>query len=538
MPTRLNVSMMLVSSLLALPVIVVFASWSTPQLQIWQHLAQTVLSDYVFNSLILAFSVGIGCLIIGTTLAWCVVKYEFWGRRLLQWLFILPLAMPAYIIAYTYTGLLDFAGPVQTALRDYFQLSYGQYWFPEIRSLGGAVSVMVLVLYPYVYILARTAFTEQSRNLKEASGSLGVSSFNYFRKVAWPLARPALLTGSALAMMEAFADYGTVQYFGVSTFTTGIFRTWFGLDNQLAASQLAALLCTFVLVVLLLEKWSRRQIRYYQSGQSHQPIMRKKLSLSRSVLMFLLCLTVPFFGFILPVGQLLIWALSYTEMGLDSAFFTLMWNSFWLAAVTACLVVLIALLYGFAKRLSPTPMMTWQVQGVSLGYAIPGTVIAVGVLVPLSWADHQFNQITALLFNLTPGLIFSGTVFALILAYTVRFLAVALQSVEAGLGRVTPAMDEAARCLGASPRQVLWRVHLPIMRASILSAALLVFVDVLKELPATLILRPFNFDTLAVSAFQYASDERLIDAALPALAIVLAGLLPVILLSRAMDKHA
>ncbi|GAA0853481.1 iron ABC transporter permease [Aliiglaciecola litoralis] len=529
---------MLVSSLLALPVIVVFASWSTPQLQIWQHLAQTVLSDYVFNSLILAFSVGIGCLIIGTTLAWCVVKYEFWGRRLLQWLFILPLAMPAYIIAYTYTGLLDFAGPVQTALRDYFQLSYGQYWFPEIRSLGGAVSVMVLVLYPYVYILARTAFTEQSRNLKEASGSLGVSSFNYFRKVAWPLARPALLTGSALAMMEAFADYGTVQYFGVSTFTTGIFRTWFGLDNQLAASQLAALLCTFVLVVLLLEKWSRRQIRYYQSGQSHQPIMRKKLSLSRSVLMFLLCLTVPFFGFILPVGQLLIWALSYTEMGLDSAFFTLMWNSFWLAAVTACLVVLIALLYGFAKRLSPTPMMTWQVQGVSLGYAIPGTVIAVGVLVPLSWADHQFNQITALLFNLTPGLIFSGTVFALILAYTVRFLAVALQSVEAGLGRVTPAMDEAARCLGASPRQVLWRVHLPIMRASILSAALLVFVDVLKELPATLILRPFNFDTLAVSAFQYASDERLIDAALPALAIVLAGLLPVILLSRAMDKHA
>jgi iron(III) transport system permease protein len=538
LPSRLSILLLLISAILAFPVIIVFGSWSVPQLSIWQHLADTVLIDYIFNSLVLALGVGFGCLVIGTALAWCIAKYQFFGRRILQWLIVLPLAMPAYIIAYTYTGLLDFAGPLQSALRSHFELSYGDYWFPEIRSLGGAICVMVLVLYPYVYILARTAFSEQSANLKEASGSLGVSSFQYFRRIALPLARPALFTGAALAMMEAFADYGTVKYFGVNTFTTGIFRTWFGLDNQIAASQLAALLCTFVLIVLLLEKWSRRKIRYYQSGQMHQPAPRKKLTTSSSIAMFLACLLVPLLGFIVPVCQLLFWSLSYAESGLDGTFFTLMWNSFSLAAISAGLIVGLALLYSYGKRLSPNRLMRWQMQTVSLGYAIPGTVIAVGVLVPLSWVDIQLNQITTSLFNLTPGLIFSGTVFALMLAYAVRFLAVALQNVEAGLARVTPSMDEAARSLGAKPKQVLWRVHLPIVRASILSAFLLVFVDVLKELPATLILRPFNFDTLAVSAFQYASDERLIDAALPALAIVMAGLLPVIILTRALDKYA
>ncbi|MDC0603329.1 iron ABC transporter permease [Aliiglaciecola sp.] len=530
--------MLALSVVILLPLLVVFLSWLVPQYEVWSHLADTVLWDYFSNSLLLAFSVGFGCLCLGTATAWFIVKYEFWGRRVLQWLMILPLAMPAYIIAYTYTGLLDFAGPIQTLLRETFNWSYGDYWFPEIRSLAGAIFVMVLVLYPYVYILARTAFSEQSKGLQEASQSLGISSWQYFCKVALPLARPALLMGAALAMMEAFADYGTVQYFGVNTFTTGIFRTWFGMGNQLAASQLAALLCTFVLVVLLLEKWSRRQIKYYQRGQDKRKIARIKLTTARSVGLFFLLIMAPVFGFLIPVGQLLYWTINFASSDLDWSFLTLVWNSFSLAAGASVLIVFIAVLYGYAQRLNPKPIMKIQVQTVSLGYAIPGTVIAVGVLVPLSWADIQLNKLTDYFWGATPGLILSGTVVALLLAYTVRFLAVALQNVETGLSRVTPSMDEAARSLGAKPNKVLWKIHFPIMRASILSAVLLVFVDVLKELPATLILRPFNFDTLAVSAFQFASDERLIDAAMPAIAIVFAGLFPVILLSRALDKHA
>lgn len=529
---------MIVSIVLLVPLCMVFLSWLNPQVGVWSHLYETVLFDYIVNSLVLAFSVGLGCLVIGTASAWFVVKYEFWGRRTLQWLIVLPLAMPAYIIAYTYTGLLDFAGPVQTYLREQFGWAYGDYWFPEIRSLGGAITVMILVLYPYVYILARTAFSEQSRALQEASSSLGVSSWQYFKQVAWPLARPALLTGAALAMMEAFADYGTVQYFGVNTFTTGIFRTWFGMGNQLAASQLAALLCTFVLVVLLLEKWSRRKVKYYQRGQSKQKIARINLSLGRSLGLFFGLLIVPVLGFFIPVGQLLYWSIHFAASDIDASFLTLVWNSFSLAAGASVLIVFIAILYGYAKRLQPKAMMKAQVQTVSLGYAIPGTVIAVGVLVPLSWADIQINKLTDALFQYTPGLILSGTIVALLLAYLVRFLSVAIQNIESGLARITPSMDEAARSLGAKPRHVLGKIHLPIMRASVLSAILLVFVDVLKELPATLILRPFNFDTLAVSAFQFASDERLIDAAPPAIAIVIAGLLPVILLSKALDNHA
>lgn len=524
------------SLVLSLPVIVIYASLMEPQITIWQHLADTVLSDYVLNSLILAFSVGLGALIIGTSLAWVIARYEFTGRSIMQWLVVLPLAMPAYIIAYTYTGMLDFAGPVQTWLREQFAWQYGDYWFPEIRSLSGAIVVMTLVLYPYVYMLARTAFSEQSRSLREASLSLGVSNSGHFFKIALPLARPALLTGAALAMMEAFADYGTVQYFGVSTFTTGIFRTWFGLGNQIAASQLAALLCTLVLILLLFEKWSRRNIRYYQSSQSKQASKRipKKGSLGGGI--FLGCLIVPFLGFFLPVFQLLEWALDTSSQRFSADYFELLWNSFMLASIAAIVIVAVALLFAYGKRLNKNPLMSTQVQIVSMGYAIPGTVIAVGVLLPFSWADKAINELAQRWFDATPGLILSGTIVALIFAYAVRFLSVAMQNVESGLSRVTPSMDNAGRSLGLKPTAVLTKIHLPILRASILSAFLLVFVDVLKELPATLILRPFNFDTLAVSAYQYASDERLVDAAMPALSIVLIGLAPVILLSRALDK--
>ncbi len=531
-------SLVFLSFILGLPVVAILYSLLDPQWDIWSHLAETVLADYVVNSLILAAGVGAGTLFIGTSLAWLIARFQFVGRSAIQWIVLLPLSMPAYIIAYTYTGMLDFAGPLQTSLRQQFGWSYGDYWFPEIRSLGGAICMLVLVLYPYVYMLARTAFAEQSASLLEASRSMGVSGFSHFRKVEFPLARPAIFTGTALAMMEAFADYGTVQYFGVSTFTTGIFRTWFGLGNQLAAAQLAALLCTFVLILLLLEKYSRRRISYYHQGQKHTRQTPKKVSAGSSLVILILCIIPPILGFLVPALQLANWAIGNPNQAIDASFMSLVGNSLMLATVAALIVVLLALVFAYAKRLKQSKLVNTQVQIASLGYALPGTVIAVGVLIPLSWTDLQLNRLIELWFGNSIGLIFSGTLFALIFAYSVRFLSVALHNVETGLGRIKPSMDDAARSLGLKPRQVLTRIHVPLLRMSVLSALLLVFVDVLKELPATLILRPFNFNTLAVRSYELASDERLFDAALPALAIVLVGLIPVILLVKALEKPA
>lgn len=529
-------SLQLLGLLLALPVIVIFASFFYPQVELWRHLADTVLADYVVNSLLLATGVGAICLVLGTGLAWIIVRYDFYGRSVMQWLVLLPMAMPAYIIAYSYTGMLDFAGPLQTAIRSQFGWSYGDYWFPEIRSLTGSILMMSLVLYPYVYMLARTAFSDQAQSLREASRSMGVSTRRHFLRVSFPLARPAILTGTALAMMEAFADYGTVSYFGVNTFTTGIFRTWFGLGNGIAAAQLAALLCSFVLILLLLEKWSRRHTRYYYQGQKRQSQPPISVSPIASLMLFLVCGLAPLLGFFIPVFQLFEWSILTWSDNANWEFLSLLANSFMLASLSALIIVTIALLFAYAKRKTTSLLLAIQVQVASLGYAIPGTVIAIGVLLPLSWADTQINELSEWLFGGSPGLILSGTIFAVILAYAVRFMSVALHNVETGLARITPNMDNAAQSLGLSSSKTLLKVHLPLLKASVLSAVLLVFVDVLKELPATLILRPFNFNTLAVRSYEMASDERLSDAAFPALAIVLVGLLPVIMLTKALDK--
>ena len=528
-------AVLLPALLLALPVLVIFASLLTPQTDIWQHLRQTVLADYVLNSMLLAGGTGLGALFIGTGTAWLVSQYQFVGRRYLEWLLLLPLAMPAYIIAYTYTGMLDFAGPLQNLLRELTGWRYGDYWFPEIRSLGGAVLMLTLVLYPYVYMLARTAFREQSLSLLEASRTLGLTPRQHFWQVALPLARPAILTGTALAMMEAFADYGTVQYFGVATFTTGIFRTWFGMGSQLAAAQLAAMLTGFVLMLLLLERWSRRKVRYYHQGQRSLAGLRRQLTLPKQLVLLVVCLLPLLLGFVVPALQLCHWALSNYQLTLNSQFASLVWNSFTLAALAAVIAVVLALLFAYGKRLRRDVFVQAPVRLAALGYAVPGTVIAIGVMLPLAYLDGQIDLLAERWFGVRTGLIFSGTLFALLLAYSVRFLAVSLHSVEAGLERIKPSMDNAARSLGCSPLQVLQKVHVPLLRGSVLTALLLVFVDVLKELPATLLLRPFNFNTLAVRTYELASDERLADAALPALAIVLVGLLPVILLARSVE---
>ena len=525
---------------LALPVLVVLGYLLVPTGEVWDHLAATVLQDYVVNSLWLMLGVTVGTLIGGVGTAWLISMCRFPGRGLFEWALLLPMAMPAYIIAYTYTGLLDFAGPVQSALRGWFGWGFGDYWFPEVRSLPGAVVMLSLVLYPYVYLLARAAFLGQSLCVLDVSRTLGNGPWRTFFTVALPLARPAIVAGLSLALMETLADYGTVQYFGVATFTTGIFRTWYGLGNTAAAAQLAALLLGFIFLLILLERLSRRQARYHQTSQRHQAIRRHPLTGWRGLAALGFCLLPLTFGFLVPAGQLAAWALEVAGATLDEAFWRLVGHSLVLAATAAILALLLALILGYGQRLQPTRAVRVAVRVAGLGYAVPGTVIAVGVIIPFGWLDNRVDAWMRATFDLSTGLLLSGTLAALLFAYLVRFLAVALQTVESGLGKIRPAMDESARALGLSPGAVLGRVHLPMLRGSLFTALLLVFVDVLKELPATLILRPFNFNTLAVRVYELAADERLADAAPAALAIVLAGLAPVILLSRSItrSRHA
>lgn len=535
-PDPWRVGVTLVALLLALPVIVVFSYVFHPADEVWRHLAQTVLTDYILNSLWLMLGVAVGTLSMGVVTAWLVSATEFPGRRLFEWALLLPMAMPAYIIAYTYTGMLDFAGPVQSQLRSWFGWGYGEYWFPQVRSLGGVIAMLSLVLYPYVYLLARAAFLEQSGAAIEAARTLGAGPWRAFFTVALPLARPAIITGLSLALMETLADYGTVQYFGVATFTTGIFRTWFGLGDGAAAAQLAALLMTFVLALILLERWSRRRQRFHDAGLRHARLPRRALAAPRATLAFVACALPLTFGFVLPALQLSVWAVRTAPQMVDLRFLTLTLNSLLLAALAALIAVGLALFMAYGRRLRPGPLVAGAVRLAGMGYAVPGAVIAVGVMLPFAWLDNTIDAWAREHLGASPGLILSGTLFALLFAYTVRFLAVSLNAVEAGLGRIKPHMDDAARSLGLSPLQVLRRVHMPIMRGTLLTALLLVFVDVLKELPATLILRPFNFNTLAVRAYELASDERLADASSAALAIVLAGIVPVILLSRSIAQ--
>ncbi len=519
--------------MLALPALVVFASMFTPNTEVWGHLADTVLSDYLLNTLWLVLGVGVGTLLLGISTAWLVTLCRFPGRRLFEWALLLPLAMPAYIIAYTYTGLLDFTGPLQSGLRELTGWGYGDYLFPEIRSLGGAILMLSLVLYPYVYLLSRAAFLEQSVAMLEVSRSLGCGPWCGFRRVALPMARPSIVAGLSLALMETLADYGTVHYFGVNTFTTGIFRTWFGMGDTLAAAQLAAMLLGLVLLLVLLERSSRRRARFHHNANAMaRPLPGYRLTGARAALAFLACLLPLLLGFIVPAGQLSLWALATAGEMVDEAFWRLTAHSLGLAGGSALLALLAALFLGYGNRLTPHWLVQGAVRLAGLGYAIPGTVIAIGILIPFVWLDQQVDGLLRRHFDLSSGLLLSGTLIALLSGYLVRFLAVSLQTVEAGLGRIRPTMDDAARCLGLRPLQVLQRVHIPILRSSLFTALLLVFVDVMKELPATLVLRPFDFNTLAVRAFELAADERLADSSSAALTIVLAGLLPVILLSR------
>ncbi|MCL5974699.1 MAG: iron ABC transporter permease [Gammaproteobacteria bacterium] len=521
---------------LSMPVVVVLAHVFVPSGDIWQHLSSTVLPDYIRNSLLLMLGVAIGTLLIGVTTAWLTTMCQFPGRSVFEWALLLPMAMPAYIIAYTYTGMLDISGPVQMALRDWFGWQYGDYWFPQIRSLNGAVVMLTLVLYPYVYLLSRAAFLSQSICVLDVSRTLGNGPWKTFWRVALPLARPAIIAGLSLALMETLADYGTVQFFGVSTFTTGIFRTWFGMGSAAAAAQLAAGLMVFVFALIILERYSRRKARYHHTSRRHQDLRRFQLTGGRAALAFLFCLVILSLGFLLPALQLLSWTVHVADTVIDAQFMQLLMNSLSLAAFAAVLALILAIVMAYAQRLYPGRLVSGAVRVAGMGYAVPGAVIAVGVMIPFAWFDNTVDDLARSHFDYSTGLLLSGTLVAVTFAYLTRFLAVSLQTVDSGLTRITHSMDEAGRSFGFRPLQILRQIHIPMLSASLMTALLLVFVDVLKELPATLILRPFNFNTLAVKAYELASDERLAEAAPAALAIVIAGIIPVILLSKTITR--
>ena len=527
-----TLSVGMVALLMISPVLVVLSGVFTDSTEIWSHLAATVLPQYIKNSLILMVGVGTGVLIIGVATAWLVSTCQFPGRSWFEWLLLLPLAAPAYLLAYVYTDVLDYFGPVQTTLRNLFGWERAtDYWFPDIRSIGGAILLFSLTLYPYVYMLTRVAFLEQSTATLEASRSLGCGPWRSFWSIALPLARPAIATGTALALMETLNDFGTVEYFSVPTFTTGIYRTWFGLGDRPAAVQLAAILLIFIFGLILLEKWSRRRSKYYQSLSRNVAQSRYQLQGLRAGAAWLACTIPALFGLVVPTSLLLWKTLRYADQNLNREFLTLGSHSLILATLTAVIAMGLSLIMAYGLRLNNTPILRLSVRIASLGYAVPGAVIAVGILIPLARLDNAIDSWMKSNFNISTGLLLSGTIVALIFAYLVRFLAVSFGTVDAGLAKVRPSLDDAARSLGYGPTSTLIKVHGPLMGSSLLTALMLVFVDVMKELPATLVIRPFNFDTLAVRVYQYASDERLIEASAPALTILLVGILPVILLS-------
>ncbi|TMW75051.1 iron ABC transporter permease [Thauera sp. UPWRP] len=461
----------------------------------WAHLADTVLGEFALNTVLLCIGVGLGVGSIGVTSAWLTTMLEFPGRRFFEWALVLPMAMPAYVMAYAYTDFLQFVGPVQSALREAFGWRAGDYWFPDVRTVGGAVAMFMFVLYPYCYMLARAAFLERAGGMLEAGRSLGLGPWVCFFRVSLPLARPAVVAGVALALMETLADFGTVAYFGVQTFTTGIYRAWFSLGDRIAAAQLSALLLGFVVLVLALERATRGRARFHNTSRQQGAPARRQLHALPGALAAFACFMPLLLGFLLPAGLLLKMAFSEGDAQFGARFIQLARNSFVLAATTAVLAVLLAVILAYAARLARSRLPHALNRLVALGYAVPGSVIAVGVLIPVTRLDALLASGVQALFGVNPGLLLSGGIAALVYAYLARFLSVALQSVESSLGKITASMDDASRSLGHGKWDTLRRVHVPMLRGSLLTAALLVFVDVMKELPATLVIRPRNSST-------------------------------------------
>jgi len=527
----------LVAALCALPMLAVLLAALSGGTETVQHLLDTVLGRYARTTLMLVVLVATGTFSIGVGAAWLVTMTRFPGARFFEIALVLPLAFPAYVLAYAYTHVLDHPGIVQTTLRTVMGWGPRDYWFPEIRSLGGAATMLVLVLYPYVYLLARAAFLQQSGTTFLAARALGSSPWAAFFKVSLPLARPAIAGGVLLTVMETIADFGTVAYFGVQTFATGIYTSWFSLFDRVGAAQLALCLLFFALLLAMLERLQRGDARYHDPARQAQAAPKLVLRGWARWLATGLCAVPVIFGAVLPVIVLFSMGLGSEQNLLSSRYLGFIQNSATLAAVAAVVTVLTAISVGFFQRMRTGRVSQATAYVARLGYAVPGGVIAVGLLVPFAAFDNTLDAWMRATFDVSTGLLMTGSIWLLVIAYMVRFLAAALGADEGGQAMVHVNMDAASRSLGEGPMGTLRRVHLPILTPSLLTALLIVFVDVMKELPATLIMRPFNFDTLAVQAYRLASDERLEGAAVPSLVIVAMGLLPVILICRQVGRR-
>ncbi|MCL6268593.1 iron ABC transporter permease [Sansalvadorimonas sp. 2012CJ34-2] len=537
LPYAWRVGSWLLALLLFLPVIALIVEAFAPSGDIFNHLWRTVLGNYIANSALLVAGVGVLGTVLSVPAAWIMARTDIPGRKVLQWLLILPLAMPAYVIAYIYTDLLEFSGPIQGLLRHVMGWeSAADYSFPEIRSLPGAVIVLSLVLYPYQYLLVRTAFLEQSQTQAMASRLLGCTPLQSFLRVAIPMARPAIITGLALMGMETLADFATVSYFAVPTMTTAVYDTWLGYGSLSAAARLSALMLLAVVLLISMEKYSRRRQSLFQRDSGYDKALLIKLSGSKKFLALIWCWMLVVFGFVLPAFMLLKYLLSFYKVSSISDLLVDGTNSLIVAGSTALAAAAAAILFGFYQRFQPGMVSRIPGRLISTGYALPGTVLAIAVLIPLSLADTGINELLIALGQKPVGLVFSGSIFAVVLAMVIRFSAIAVGSVEASLERISPSLDMASRTLGCTIPGMVRRVHLPLMRKGILTGLLLVFVEAMKELPAVLLLRPFNFETLATSVFQYVSDEKLEYAAPAAIALVVAGLVPLIVMNWSMDN--
>lgn len=520
-----------VCALVLLPLSVLVLSWQSIDLQIWSHLLDTQMSRLLGNTLTLILGVGVGVTVLGVSLAWLTSLCEFPGRRWLDWALMLPFAIPAYVLAFVFVGLLDFSGPVQTLLREWF----GPMRLPRVRSTGGVIIVLVLVFYPYVYLLARTAFLAQGKGLMEAARVLGQSPLQAFWRVALPMARPAIGAGVALALMETLADFGAVAVFNFDTFTTAIYKTWYGFFSLSSAAQLASLLLLAVMLVLYGERRARGAVR--SSNERPRVAALYHLRGVKALAASSWCLLVFACAFVIPVLQLLVWFWQRGRFDLDERYGALILHTLYLGAMAALITVAVALLLAFARRQAPTRVVRAGVSLANLGYALPGSVLAVSIMLAFSYLD---NQLVVPLSSWLGGAgrpLLMGSLAAMLLAYLVRFIAVAYGPLENSLGRIRPSLPEASRSLGVSGPRLFFKVYLPLLVPGALSAALLVFVDVLKEMPATLLMRPFGWDTLAVRVFEMTSEGEWSRASLPALTLVLVGLLPVIGLIRRSARH-
>ena len=528
-----SINSVLIAALVIAPILSVFIIALTPTENIWPHLLSTTLPRYTSNTFLLMFFVGIFSGVIGTSTAWLTARYRFFGSKWLQWALFLPLALPAYVASYALVDLLEYAGPIQSLLRSTFNWQTSQdYWFPEVRSLSSAIFVLSLALYPYVYLMARSAFLEQSDSTEEVAKSLGISIFGRFFRLGLPLARPAIFAGIALVMMETASDFGAVDFFAVQTLTTGIFSVWLESNNAGGAAQIASTVLILIVILVSLEKFNQRKLRFYNLSYRNKNIEKTDLNRTNSLIAFSICFLPIFFGFIVPFLVLLNLGYGNLDLWINAGLISAIKNTLIVSGLAALVTVMLALLMVYGIRLSGKKLPLLILPVTTIGYAAPGAVLGIGILVPLAFFD---NWLADRFFDLTqydPGLIFTGTAFAIILAYCVRFFSIAQQTLDGALGRVSPSLPNAARSLGRNKLQVLWEIYRPLISTSMATALLLVFVDCVKELPATMLLRPFNFETLATRVHVQASLEDLPNAAPGAILIVLIGLCAVFFLAR------